>query len=37
MEQSIQEWIKWNLTKAAFKKLEVLWSVYTDAFLVGAH
>ena len=30
MGQNIQEWIKWNLWKAAFKKFEVIWSLSGD-------
>ena len=29
MEQSIQEWITWNLWKTAFKKFEVIWSLWS--------
>ena len=30
MGQTIQEWTKWNLQKAAFKKFEVIWSAKAD-------
>ena len=28
--QSIQEWTKWNLWKAVFKKFEAIWSAQSD-------
>ena len=29
LRQSIQEWTKWNMWKAAFKKFEVIWSAHS--------